>query len=119
MRVVDRQGDRRTLKVAREELRAMICSLGESLEVIDRCVYESRMGAARQVVKDLIDEFDVAYRKRGRRRTLRVSTYGLVTVKNALRVALEIDDCEFGTRMGFTKEEIRDVLAEVGALVAQ
>ena len=42
-----------------------------------------------------------------------------MTVKNALRASLEIDDCEFGTRMGFTKEEDPGCPSGGRCLVAQ
>ena len=97
----------------------MKCSLGESIEVIEPCLFEGRMKVTVEETRRLSMELTAIYRRRGRRKELFLSNEGLVTIRNAMTAALEIDDCEFDTRMGLTKEEVRDVLAEVSALVGR
>ena len=67
MRIIGKARNSTTLSVDREELRAIICSLGESLEVIEHRVFETQMGVTMEEVSRLVDEIDVVYRRRGRR----------------------------------------------------
>ena len=62
------------------------------------------------------DEFHLVYRRRGRRKKISVSEQDLVAIRNAIAACLEIEDWEFHPRMGFTKAEVRDVLAEINKI---
>ena len=76
------------------------------------------MGLSTAEVRRLRDEFDLVYRRRGRRTKISVTDQELTTIRNAIRAALEIEDWEFHPRMGFTKTEVRSVLAEVCRFVS-
>lgn len=117
MKIVDKANERTTLLVDQEELRAVHGAFRESLEMVESCVFEARMEATETEVRRIRDEFDLVYRKRGRRKKISVSQQELVTIRNALTACLEIEDWEFPTRMGFTKPEVSNVLAEISALV--
>ena len=117
MKVIKNESNGKTLSVEQEELRAVLCSLGESMQVIESSAFEAQMGVAKSDVRRLIDEFDPVYRKWGRRKKLFLTNDELRTVRNALTASLEIEDWEFHLRMGFTKAEVRNILAEVGDLV--
>ena len=118
MKIIDRASNGTTLSVDQEELRAIKCSLGESIEVIKPCEFENRMEVAAEGVRRLSKELTVVYRKRGRRKKLFVGSEELATIRNALMACLEIEDWEFHPRMGFTKAEVKVVLAEVDAILA-
>ena len=106
-----------TLSVNKEELRAILCSLGGSLEVIEDGEIESRLGVAEAAVLRLEDELDAVCRMRGRRMEISVTDQELRTIRNALQASLEIEDWEFHPRMGFTKAEVGSILAEITGLV--
>ena len=118
MKIIDSASNGTTLSVEQEELRAIKCSLGEAIEVIEPCTFETRMGVTAEEVRRLTKELTVVYRKRGRRKEFFVSNDELATIRNGLRASLEIEDWEFPIRMGFAKAEVRNVLAEVSDLVA-
>ena len=118
MKIVQKANERTTLSVDQEELRAIHGSFRESLEVIDHHAFESRMGVSTAEVRRLRDEFDVVYRRRGRRNKISVTDQELTTIRNAIQAALEIEDWEFHPRMGFTKAEVKVVLAEVDGILA-
>lgn len=118
MKIIDGASNGTTLSVDQEELRTIKCSLGESIEVIEPCVFESRMGVSAEEVRRLSKELTAVYRKRGKWKKLCLSNEELATVRNALAASLEIEDWEFHPRMGFTKAEVRSVLAEVCRFVS-
>lgn len=118
MKLIDSASNGMTLSVDQEELRAIKCSLGESIEVIEPCEFESRMEVAVEEVRRLSKELTVVYRRRGKWKKHFFSNEELATVRNALAASLEIEDWEFHPRMGLTKEEVRVVLAEVDAALA-
>ena len=117
MKIIDRTSNGITLSVVQEELRAIKCSLGESIEVIEPCAFEARMGVAVDKVRRLAEALTVVYRSRGRTKEILVSNQELATIRNGLTASLEIEDWEFETRMGFTKAEVRSILAGVSGLV--
>ncbi|MCY3623707.1 MAG: hypothetical protein OXH68_18615 [Gammaproteobacteria bacterium] len=117
MKIVEKSNDRTTLRVHREELRAFLGAIGEAFEVVERPVFETRMGATAADVRRIEDELAIVYRKKGRRKKICVSEQELVTIRNALTASLELDDWEFPIRMGFTKAEVRSILAEVSDIV--
>ena len=119
MKSVKESHGRTILLVDREEQKAIHGSFRESIEVIEEGLFETRMGGSVTEAYRMMAEFDPGHRSWRRRKRIPVSEKELVTIRAALETALEIDDCEFGTRMGLTKEEVRDVLAEVGALVSR
>ena len=51
MKIIDGASNGMTLSVDQDELRAIKCSLGEAIEVIEPCVFESRMGLATEEVR--------------------------------------------------------------------
>ena len=118
MKIVEKAGEKTTLLFDQEELRAVHGALRESLEVVESCVFESRMEASEAEVTRIMGEFGLVHRRWGRRKRVSVSEEELVAIRNALTASLEIEDWEFPTRMGFTKEEVRKLLAEVSALVS-
>ena len=118
MKIISKSGDHRTLSVNAEELRAILSSLRESLEVIEDREIVSRLGVAKAGVITLEGELDAVYRMRGRSKEISVTGRKLTTIRNALQAALEIEDWEFHPRMGFTKAEVRSILAEVSRLVS-
>lgn len=118
MKVISKSGDRRTLSVDAEELRAILSSLGESIELIEDREILSRLGVTEAGVIKLEGELGAVYRMRGRRKEISVTDQELTTIRNALQAALEIDDWEFHPRMGFTKAEVSSILAEVSRLVS-
>lgn len=63
-------------------------------------------------------ELTAVYRKRGKWKKHFFGNEELATVRNALAASFEIEDWEFHPRMGFTKEEIKVVLAEVDSILA-
>ena len=119
MNIVWKANERTTLSVDQEELRAIHGSFRESLELVDHHAYESRMGVSTAEVRTLRDEFDVVHRRSGGRTEISLTEQELVTIRNALAVSLEIEDWEFHPRMGFTKAEVKVVLAEVDAILAR
>lgn len=118
VKIISKSGDHRTLSVNAEELRAILSSLRESLEVIEDREIVSRLGVAEAGVITLEGELDAVYRMRGRSKEISVTGRKLTTIRNALQAALEIEDWEFHPRMGFTKAEVRSILAEVSRLVS-
>ena len=119
MKSVKESDELTILQVDREEQRAIHGSFRESMEVIEEGLFEARMGCSAADAKTMVAEFDPVHRGWRRRKRISVGEKELVTIRAALETALEIDDCEFGTRMGLTKEEVREVLAEVSALVGR
>ena len=119
MKFVEESDERTILLVDWDEQRAIHGSLRESIEVIEECLFETRMGRSVTDAQGTMTEFDPVHRRWGRRKRVSVGEKELVMIREALETAREIDDCEFGTRMGLTKEEVRGVLAEVSALVGQ
>ncbi|MCY3623703.1 MAG: hypothetical protein OXH68_18595 [Gammaproteobacteria bacterium] len=117
MKIIDSASNGITLSVDQEELRAIKCSLGESIEVIEPCAFKARMGVAADEVRRLTKALTAVYRSRGRRKEILVSNQELATIRNGLMASLDIDDWEFHPRMGFTKAQVRSVLAEVSGLV--
>ena len=118
MKIVQKANGKITLSVDQEELRVIHGSFRESLEVIHHYAFESRMGVSTAEVRRLRDEFDLVYRRRGRRKKISVTDHELTAIRNAIRAALEIEDWEFHPRMGFTKAEVRSFLAEVCRFVS-
>ena len=117
MKVIKNESEDKTLSVEQEELRAILCSLGESIQVIEPSAFATQMGAEKDEVRRLIDDLHLVYRKWGRRKKILVNNQELATIGNGLTASLEIEDWEFETRMGFTKAEVRSILAEVSGLV--
>ena len=117
MRIINRAGDQTTLSVNNEELRAIRSSLVEALEVIEDHVLEDRVGVGEADVRKLMEQLRAAHERAGNRTLVSLDHRELSTIRNALIASLELEDWEFPIRMGFTKLEVRDFLAEVSDLV--
>ena len=118
MRVIDQTAGITKLLIDQEELRAIRSSLVEALEVVDDHVLESRMRVGEAGVRKLMEELKVAYQRAGNRNLVSLDERELGTIRSALVASLELEDWEFPIRMGFTKLEVRNVLAEVSDLVS-
>lgn len=119
MKIIEKADSKTTLSVHKEELRALHGSIRESFEEIEPHVFETRIGVAIPEARQLMARFHAAYSRRGRKKRISVSDKELATIRNTLEATLEIEDWEFHPRMGFTKAEVRKVLAGVAALARQ
>ena len=119
MKIVDKTADATTILVEKEELRAIKCSLGESMEVLEEWEYETRVGVAEPEVRKLVVEYNAVYRSKAARKQISVSGAELGAIKGGLEASLELEDWEFPIRMGFEKWEVRKILAEVNALLLE
>ena len=116
MEIIDKEEENTTISVNKDELRAIICALGESLELVEDWKYETRMGVKDTEVRKLISEFNSVYRMTDETKPISVSEYEIRAIKRGLMASFMIDDWEYPIRMGFSKEAVKKVLAQLNAI---
>lgn len=116
MEIIDEKEENTTISVNKDELRAFICALGESLEVVEDRKYETQMGVKVTEVRKLISEFNSVYRMTDETKLISVSDYEIRAIRRGLITSFMIDDWEYPIRMGFSKQEVMKVLAQFNAI---